>query len=788
MLGKSNICSFDPERFTSYDKMIRFINELKLCLVLMIAVIMPSSVHAQQASISGNITSDHQAIELATFYLKGTSYGATTDTTGKYVLKNIPAGKYKAEISAIGYIKTVRDITLKEGERLSLNIDLIRDERAMNEVVITGTLKEVIRSESPVPVEVYTTAFLKKNPAPNIFEALANVNGVRPQLNCNVCNTGDIHINGLEGPYTMVLIDGMPIVSALSTVYGLMGIPSSMIERVEIVKGPASSLYGSEAVGGLINIITKRPQYAPLVSFDAMTTSWLETNIDLGVKLKVGKKTDVLTGVNLFYYDNIQDNNNDNFTDVPVQKRISVFQKWNFERKDNRLFSLAARYLHENRWGGDVRWTPEFRGGDSLYGESIYTNRIELIGQYQLPVKEKVMLSFSFNQHLQDSYYGSTPYNASQRIAFAQLTWDKQLGNHDLLLGTAGRYTFYDDNTMATSIIESGMMKNFPSRIWLPGVFVQDEIALAKKHKLLLGYRYDYNSYHGNIHTPRVAYKWSINDDNIIRLNAGTGFRVVNLFTEDHAALTGAREVVVLNELKPEHSWNTNLNFLKKIYMEKGFLGIDASVFYTHFSNKILPDYDTDANKIIYDNLDGYAESKGISLNIDYTSTFGLKLMTGATLMDVSIHAEGREERQMLTEHVTGTWGVSYEFKRTKLTVDYTGNVYSPMRLPLLGELDPRAEYSPWWSIQNIQLTYKGFKNFEIYGGVKNLLNWTPNKGNPFIIARSFDPFDKQVQYDSNGYVLPTEQNPYALTFDPTYVYGPNQGIRGFVGVRYTIQ
>jgi len=122
----------------------------------------------------------------------------------------------------------------------------------LNEVVISGTLKEVTKLESPVPVEVYTSKFFKANPTPSIFEALQNINGVRPQLNCNICNTGDIHINGLEGPYTMILIDGMPIVSGLSTVYGLSGIPQALIDRVEIVKGPASTLYGSEAVGGLI--------------------------------------------------------------------------------------------------------------------------------------------------------------------------------------------------------------------------------------------------------------------------------------------------------------------------------------------------------------------------------------------------------------------------------------------------------------------------------------------------------------------------------------------------------
>jgi outer membrane receptor for ferrienterochelin and colicins len=110
------------------------------------------------------------------------------------------------------------------------------------------------------------------------------------------------------------------------------------------------------------------------------------------------------------------------------------------------------------------------------------------------------------------------------------------------------------------------------------------------------------------------------------------------------------------------------------------------------------------------------------------------------------------------------------------------------MRLPLLGDLDPRQEYSPTWSIQNIQFTFNKFKNFEIYAGVKNLLNWTPNKGNPFIIARANDPFDKNVQYDPNGNVLATPENPYALTFDPGYVYGPNQGIRGFFGFRYTFK
>lgn len=198
--------------------------------------------------------------------------------------------------------------------------------------------------------------FFSKNPTASIYEALQNVNGVRPQLNCGVCNTGDIHINGLEGPYTSVMIDGMPIVSSLSTVYGLSGIPNSLVERIEIVKGPASSLYGSEAVGGLINIITKNPNNAPLFSADVFTTSWLETNVDLGMKFNAGKKATSLLGLNYYLYDQTIDNDHDGFTDVTAQNRVSLFNKWNFNRKENRLFTLAARGMYEDRWGGDVRW------------------------------------------------------------------------------------------------------------------------------------------------------------------------------------------------------------------------------------------------------------------------------------------------------------------------------------------------------------------------------------------------------------------------------------------------
>jgi outer membrane receptor for ferrienterochelin and colicins len=444
------------------------------------------------------------------------------------------------------------------------------------------------------------------------------------------------------------------------------------------------------------------------------------------------------------------------------------------------------RYVYEDRWGGEMNWTPEFRGGDSVYGESIYTSRWELFGNYQLPTKEDLNFQFSANSHLQNSVYGETVYNADQRIGFGQLTWNKKLfTSHDFLAGAAYRYTYYDDNTPATLSADS--LNNQPQNIHLPGVFLQDQITINEFNTLLLGIRADYNSIHGNIFSPRINYKWNTEDNKtVVRLSLGNGFRVANVFTEDHAALTGAREVVFEEELNPETSRNVNLNVVKRIYSKnENSVSLDGSVFYTQFDNRIVPDYETNPNQIIYSNLDGSAVSQGVSLNVDATLQNGLKIMGGATLMDVTVTEDGEERRQLLTEKFTAVWNIEYTILPLKLRLNYTGNVYSPMRLPLLGELDDRAGFSPWFSIQNIQLTRPFGKNWELYVAVKNILNFTPARNS---IARSFDPFDKNVDFNADGSVNSTEENLNALTFDPTYVYAANQGIRGLIGVRFTVK
>ncbi|MDO4763067.1 MAG: TonB-dependent receptor, partial [Flavobacteriaceae bacterium] len=230
----------------------------------------------------------------------------------------------------------------------------------------------------------------------------------------------------------------------------------------------------------------------------------------------------------------------------------------------------------------------------------------------------------------------------------------------------------------------------------------------------------------------------------------------------------------IAEELQPEKSINFNVNHNYKWILDNGFLNFDTSLFYTRFSNQIIGDFETNDKQIIYENLKEYAESRGVSTTLDFVLGKKFRSSIGVTYMDVFKMEEGQKIQQLLSPKWSGVYTLSYSFT-DDFMVDLTGQFYGPMKLPVV-ENDFRPEYSPWFSIANIKLSKKFGKNFEIYGGVKNLFNFTPK--NP--ILRPFDPFDKTAD--------DIVTNPNGYEFDPEYSYASMQGIRGFLGLTYTIK
>lgn len=729
-------------------------------LVTLITILFSVNLIAQTSSVTGVVKELDGPLPFAKVWLKNTDYSATTNLDGEYQLNNIPNGTYLLQITSSAHQKYEEKIVFN-GSGITKNVQLEKIDLQLDEVVVTGTMREVSISKSPVKIELITADFFKSNPVNSVIEALETVNGVQEQVNCGVCGTNDIHINGMEGPYTLVLIDGMPIVSGLSSTYGFNGIPTSLIQRVEIIKGPSSTLYGTEAVGGIINIITKSPENSSLIEFETNANTHQEYKASLAWSPKISKNVFTTISTDYYYNQKRLDFNNDNFTDIPLNNRISIFNKWLILNDDKKeVLNLAARYYWEDRFGGVLQWDDSLLGSDSIYGEHVSTSRVELIGNYIFPTKNRnLKLSFSANSHDQNSHYGNVNYKANQQVFFTNLIWNKKFGQRNYFLaGYTNNFQMYEDNSLA----------NIKEQTYVPGVFVQDEFNWTDDLILLTGVRLDYHSKHGLIVSPRLSLKKDFGSYSSFRFNYGNGFRQVHLFTEDHAFLTGARDVLIKNDLQPERSHNITLNF-NHTYNKLGYGNFDFDVFYTYFQNKIIPDYNTDPNLIIYDNLDGYGITRGLSVSVNHKFKSPFRMRLGVTLQDVyeivdDELGESTKEDQLFAPFFSGVFNLSYEFKKIKMKLNYTGKIVGPQNLPVYDAPFERAETSPWFTVQNVQLSKEFKKGWELYTGVKNIFNYT--QPSPLV----------------------NPQDPYSPEFDTSYAYGPLQTRRFYLGVRYNLK
>ncbi|MES2621589.1 MAG: TonB-dependent receptor, partial [Bacteroidota bacterium] len=247
-----------------------------LLLLFSIACLSFSCAQSAGGTLKGKVTAEGVPLELATVALLKTAFAVSTDKFGEFNLENIPPGKYQLRISFVGYENFQEEVTIRSNATTDIFADLIPLTSRLKEIVVTGTLKEVKKLESVTPVDVYTAKYFQRNPVTNVFDAVYQLNGIFADIDNGVSNTTDVQINGLEGNYTLFLIDGVPAMNGLAGIYALTALPLSMIDKIEILKGASSTLYGSEAIAGVINIKTKDPGKTPRVAANVALTSMLE--------------------------------------------------------------------------------------------------------------------------------------------------------------------------------------------------------------------------------------------------------------------------------------------------------------------------------------------------------------------------------------------------------------------------------------------------------------------------------------------------------------------------------
>ncbi len=733
----------------------------------------PLVTWAQGGTLRGTVTYDKQPLEFATIALLKTAFTTQADSTGSFFISNIPAGIYQLRVSYVGYENQQNEVIITAGSTTTIQLELTPLNSRLKELVVTGNLKEVSKLQSVTPVEVYSAKYFQRNPTSNLFDALQGVNGLFADVDNGVSNTTDVQINGLEGNYTMYVIDGIPAMGGLAGIYALNAFPVSLIDKVEVVKGAASTIYGSDAIAGVVNIKTRNPFTAPRFTADVSLTSMLEANTAFSASFKT-KKVASLFALSTENSEYRWDLNNDNFTDIPLIHRVNAYNKWSLARTDSKTANFYLRYLYEDRFAGEKNLPSEWRGSTRFYSEAVTTHQWQTGLQYQLPGSEKILLLLDYSGHKQDGNYGFTPYHGIQHTGFAQLTWTKKVDRmNEMLIGASYRALYFADNTTLSDPDASGY--NRLSHIG--GLFMEDEIRINPSNTLLVGARFDYSSNSGPVIMPRAGYKWNSRDEkNILRISGGTGYRTPNVLNEGFGAMNGSRTVEIESPLKAEVAVNATANYTRVQELKGGILAIDASAFYTYFFNFIETDYDTDPTLISYSNNTG-TTAAGFSLNADFTFNYPLKVGIGLTYTHTYELEEGEDgdKEKVTPPHVppvVGNFYLSYNFPAPQLSIDWTGTMVAPMNLVTVPG-DYRAAKSPFYTLQNIQLTKKFKRGMELYIGIKNLFNFIQK--DPLL--RPFDPYNRFTTID----------NPNNYRFDTTYGFTTTQGIKAFAGFRYIL-
>ena len=575
--------------------------------------------------MEGYVFSDNKPLAGANIIVEGTTIGTITNSEGYYQLTNLPGGNFILRASFIGYKSQEIEVKLRGRQISKINFDLKEDELNLEQIVVTGTRTKHYIKDVPVRTEVITMHEIKNKNACNLYQALEGTPGIRVEQQCQYCNFSMVRMQGLGAEHTQVLIDGQPIYSGLAGVYGLQQMGTVDIAQIEVVKGAGSALYGSSAVAGAINIITKEPSFQPSTNIDVQFGNYNTNKYDVSSSLRNDKGN---IGLNIFAQKLTEDaidktgpgltinevKNKDGISDrVATNLTNAGFGLFiNDAFLDDDKFIIRGKAVFEKRQGGTMT-DNYFKNPFTEGTENIVTDRYETQLNYdkKIGIESKLNFSFAYVNHnreaTNDTYLGDymathngnvpdvrnmRPYLAEENSLTSTLTISTMLGNHNLLIGLQSFYDKLEESGMYVVVDPKsnylGQSYKSIGNKWARefGAFLQDEWAVTENLILVPGIRID-NHHSSEEYTsdrqifesafpktnfdetnvnPRLAVKYNISQKVVLRANAGTGFRAPYGFSEDLHLCSGSPRVWKSSDLNPETSisYNYTLNGLAK--------------------------------------------------------------------------------------------------------------------------------------------------------------------------------------------------------------------------------
>lgn len=606
----------------------------------------PAGLDPTDANIYGHVVDKktHEHLLFVTVALKGTTIGTATDATGHYFLKNLPEGKFKLSVTAVGYKSLEQEVELKRGKTLEINFEVEEDRVNLDEVVVSANRNETKRRMAPTLVKVLDDKLFETTSAACLAEGLSFQPGVRVENNCQNCGFRQVRINGLDGPYTQILIDSRPVFSALSGVYGLEQIPANMIERVEVMRGGGSALFGSSAIAGTINIITKEPlRNSAQVAHTAMMLGG-KNRYDNVTSLNASLVSDNRrAGLYIFgqsHYRAGYDHDGDGYTELPELKSKTAGMRSFL--KTGTYTRLTAEYhtIDEYRRGGNLLSRPPHEADIAEQVEhDINTGSLKF--DYFAPSEKYHFSLFSSVQHIdRESYYGvKQDPNAYGNTTDITYVGGGQFFSHfdrllfmpsDLTLGMEFNYDRLTDKI-------TGYRRDFAQTTRIVSAFLQNEWK-NDQWSFLIGGRLDkHNMLENVVFSPRVNLRYNPTADINLRASYSAGFRAPQAFDEDlHIAAVGGDVAIIQLSpgLKEEKSQSVSVS--ADLYHRFGQVQVNFLVegFYTNLKDVfVLEDIATENGVIIKERRNGSgAKVMGVNLEGRAVFTRWFELQAGATV------------------------------------------------------------------------------------------------------------------------------------------------------------
>ena len=542
-----------------------------VCLLLS-ATAYADDLKASDANVIGHVLekSSREHLPYITVSLKGTTVGTMTDATGHYFLKNLPEGEFVLQVSAVGYKTQSRKVVLKRGKTLEENFELEEDLVTLDGVVVTANRSETTRRMAPTLVNVMDFKLFENTNSATLSQGLNFQPGVRVENNCQNCGFQQVRINGLDGPYTQILVDSRPIFSALAGVYGLEQIPANMIERVEVMRGGGSALFGSSAIAGTVNIITKEPlrnsgQLSHTVTGVGGTSDW-----DNSTTLNASLVTDNhKAGLYIFGQNRERsgyDYDGDGFTELPRLKNQTVGFRSYLKTSTYSKLTFEYHHLQEFRRGGNLLGRPPHEAdiAEQLQ-HSINSGGLKF--DYFSPDEKHRLSVYASAQHIgRDSYYGGNQdlnaYGTTKD--FTWIAGSQYIYHFDRCLFMPSDLTGgieYNQDDLRDDMW--GYNRYTKQNVRIASAFFQNEWK-NRQWSILLGGRLDkHNLIDHVIFSPRANLRFNPTENVNLRASYSVGFRAPQAFDEDlHIENVGGTVAMIelADNLKEEKSQSFSIS------------------------------------------------------------------------------------------------------------------------------------------------------------------------------------------------------------------------------------